>query len=222
MRGGGLAPHSFTQVGNAQLTTTSPKFGTACLSLDGNGDAVLATDGLTDVGFGTSPFTVRIWANVSDSDYAEALVFTNDTQVGVGYRRGWGFFLDSSSTYLVFCAYDSDCNYGVYLYASTGNVYDGNWHLFEVGRTGVASGDNPGDWFMFVDGTSVSITKDTGAWNFSIVTPINDEENGGIRVGGFYDDASYTPSGKLDSLQIFKGQCLHTESYTADSSEPVK
>lgn len=52
---------TWTAVGNAQLSTTSAKFGTACLLLDGTGDYVDATADV-DYQFGTGDFTIECFA----------------------------------------------------------------------------------------------------------------------------------------------------------------
>ena len=53
-----------TAFGNAQVTTTDPKFGTGSLTLDGTGDYLtVAAD--ADFQFGTGDFTVECWVYVN-------------------------------------------------------------------------------------------------------------------------------------------------------------
>lgn len=56
----GGAAHTWTAAGNAQLTTTDPKFGTASLILDGTGDFVSTPDH-ANFALGAGDFTVDFW-----------------------------------------------------------------------------------------------------------------------------------------------------------------
>ena len=60
---------TFTAVGNARLTTTNPKFGTACLTLDGTGDWI-QTPGSIDFVLGAGDFTIEAFINTTDSNFA--------------------------------------------------------------------------------------------------------------------------------------------------------
>jgi hypothetical protein len=53
-----------TAFGNAQVSTTDPKFGTGSLTLDGNGD-YLTIPANTAFAFGTGDFTVECWVYVN-------------------------------------------------------------------------------------------------------------------------------------------------------------
>lgn len=61
-------PKAFTAVGNAQLTTTNSKFGTACLTLDGTGDWV-QTAGHVDFVLANFDFTVECFINTTDNNF---------------------------------------------------------------------------------------------------------------------------------------------------------
>jgi hypothetical protein len=52
--------HSISVFGDAQVTTTSPKFGTGALLLDGTGD-YLSAPSHTSLTFGTGDFTIEAW-----------------------------------------------------------------------------------------------------------------------------------------------------------------
>lgn len=65
------AAHSISVFGDAQVTTTSPKFGTGALLLDGNGD-YLSVPSDTSLTFGTGDFTIEAWVrfnNVNTRQY---------------------------------------------------------------------------------------------------------------------------------------------------------
>jgi hypothetical protein len=64
-----------TAFGNAQVTTTDPRFGTGALALDGSGDYLtVAAD--ADFQFGTGNFTVECWVYVNSSGNSNNGLFT--------------------------------------------------------------------------------------------------------------------------------------------------
>lgn len=52
---------TWSAFGNAALSTTGPKFGTASLALDGSGDYITCASN-SDFAFGTADFTVEFWS----------------------------------------------------------------------------------------------------------------------------------------------------------------
>lgn len=66
---------TWTAGGNAKLSTTDPKFGSASLALDGSGDYV-TTASHADFGFGTGDFTIEGWTNRSGGLTDRAMVDT--------------------------------------------------------------------------------------------------------------------------------------------------
>jgi hypothetical protein len=56
--------HTITVYGNAQVTTTSPKFGTGALLCDGSGDS-LSAPSHASLTFGTGDFTIEAWIRIS-------------------------------------------------------------------------------------------------------------------------------------------------------------
>lgn len=70
---GNITPITF--LGNAQLSTTSPKFGTASLSLDGNSDMVYLPDSdLWD--FAGNDFTMEAWVNLQALPVGKSPIFS--------------------------------------------------------------------------------------------------------------------------------------------------
>lgn len=64
------SPKTMNAIGNAQVTTTNPKFGTGAMLLDGTGDYVATVSGSNDFNFGTSTdFTLECWANIQGDGY---------------------------------------------------------------------------------------------------------------------------------------------------------
>ena len=66
---GGSAPHTITAVADAHTDTSEKKFGTASLQCDGTGDYIsMSPNG--DFVFGTDPYTIDLWAKMSDNQSA--------------------------------------------------------------------------------------------------------------------------------------------------------
>ena len=83
--------HSITAFGNAQVSTTDPKYGTGALLLDGNGD-YLQTPADADFAFGTGDFTVECWCYatvVSDNDGLFTFGGTSSGLFLALFNSGW-------------------------------------------------------------------------------------------------------------------------------------
>lgn len=71
-----------TANGNAQITTTDPKFGTGALTLDGTGDFLtVASD--AKFAFGTGDFTVECWVYVNSGNNNNGLFTFGGTSSGL-------------------------------------------------------------------------------------------------------------------------------------------
>jgi hypothetical protein len=70
--------HSISVFGNAQVTTTSPKFGTGALLLDGAGD-YLSAPSHTSLTLGTGDFTIEAWVRFDTVSAAQYIFSQRDT-----------------------------------------------------------------------------------------------------------------------------------------------
>lgn len=116
-----------TAVGNAQVTTTSPQFGTGCLTLDGTGD-YLTVPGSSVYAPGTGDFTAHAWIKTSTSG---KLIFDH-----YGTGTGWQFLM--SGTALQFFTSSA-------IKTGTTSVATGNWVHVCVMRAS-------GNVYLFVNG----------------------------------------------------------------------
>lgn len=114
-------PKTFTAFGDAQLTTTNPKLGTACLKLDGTGDWV-QTAGHSDFVLGIYDFTIECFINTTDSNFALIDFYGN---------YGWQVYITSAGK-LSFYAGTSRVIVG------TISVNTGSWIHVAVTRQGTA------------------------------------------------------------------------------------
>lgn len=166
-----------TAVGNAKLTTASPKFGTACGTFDGAGDA-LTVPANEAFNLGTGDWTVEMWVKT--------------TQTTAGYLISLNQLLGANNLQLVL----SNATSGhIYVFeASSGrvdvasSVNDGNWHHVALSRVG-------SDVTLWLDGTQLAtyVTSFT-FWNNSV----------GIIIGE-RSDAVSAFNGQIDDVRITKG-----------------
>lgn len=63
-------PHTFSIVGNAQLSTAQAKFGASSAFFDGSGDGIRCNN--SDYAFGTGDFTIECWVNPINGGHGQA------------------------------------------------------------------------------------------------------------------------------------------------------
>jgi hypothetical protein len=187
-----------TANGNAQLTTTSPKFGTACLTLDGTGDWVATATHASGFSFGTGDFTVELWVKSSQTSRADIICQTGAFNGGGGW---WGLIANvfSSGNVEWYEGGTSRING-----TSTG-WNNGSWHHIAVTRSGTSVK-------MFVDGTQVGSTYTT-SYTYGEATK-------GISIG-IQNGGTGPLNGQLDNVRITKGVARYTANFTAPGDFPA-
>lgn len=178
-----LCGKTVTPVGNAQLTTTSPKFGTACATFDGAGDYLTIADH-DDFDFGSSDITIEFWFKSTQTTSNVGLF--GRSWAG-GYTGGWGFQLNGSGSGPL-TLYWADYSTGsVFMQGSGTGHRDGNWHHVAWTRSGNVHR-------LFLDGVQVATT--TTSANFGPSTQIlaigTDPYFGGRDFNGQIDDLRIT------------------------------
>jgi hypothetical protein len=176
---------TWTAQGNAQISTASPIFVGQSLLLDGAGDWVQTTSGLSDFAFGTGDFVVECRFRTTKTGAQSLIDFYGNSGAG----RNWQLWLNASR---IPEWYAGGSSLGAVLVANTGAVSLNDTHHVVARRiAGVLS--------FFVDGVPAGSVADAndyaniGAGQLSV----------GAQVG--VRNATYDVQGNIDEVRIVKG-----------------
>ena len=181
--------------GNAQLSTTVKKFGTASLELDGTNDSI-SVPSSGDLGFGTNTdFTVEFFVNSYQSGLSSATL--------IDFRDNG---TDAEGISLAFrAAGEIDMRVGTTtaITGSGAGIGTGTWYHVALARQGT-------DTRLFVDGavvgTKASDTTDYGA-------------SKGLVIGADFDGTSNSLAGYIDEVRVEYGVAKYTAGFTAPTAE---
>jgi hypothetical protein len=180
--------HSITFYGNAQLSDTSPKFGTAAVLFDGSGDYIQAPDS-ADWDFGTGDFTIEFWykSTTNTSDPGTFVSQYNGNGFTFRWYLGALYMLNGATT------------------IATGGSWTpttGVWYHIAACRSGTSLR-------LFVDGTQSGSTA-TSSDNIT-------GSNLPLELGCMpYSGGHIFPlNGRLDDVRITKGVARYTANFTA-------
>ena len=171
-------------VGNAQIDTTTKKFGTGSLEFDGTGDWLLVPDSI-DQRLGTGNFTIECWLYLSATGAARGIVGKGTS------TTGWLLSTNASNN-VVF-------TYGTSTITSTGTLSGTTWYHIAVVREGTGTNQTK----IYIGGTN----DGTGTVSTDF-TQTNAAYVGANRTGG---DAL---NGYLDDVRITKGVARYTSNFT--------
>jgi hypothetical protein len=173
---------TFSASGNAQLTTTGAKFGTACLLLDGNGDYATCSAN-SALNFGTSPFSIEFWVNFTGTgtqyimDYATA----NTSIIAITPSSGAVWVYSQGS----FC-----------INAGSTAFSTGQWYFIQLIRSG-------GTWTVYRNGVQYAQATGQSSRTFgssSLAFYIGIAGNMGSATYGKIDDFRVTKVARAASL----------------------
>jgi len=179
---------SATVSGNAQISTTNPKFGTGAGSFDGNGDYVTFANNAA-FNFGTGDFTVESWFN------------------GTGTILGkWGsgnqvaYVLIISSTQINFSVGSAGVYSTGFLFNTT--ISSNTWYHVAITRSGTTLR-------CFLNGTQIG-TDQTSSQNLTSTATVD--------IGVTKSNLSSYFNGSIDDVRLTKGVARYTASFTAPSA----
>lgn len=188
--------HTLTANGGAQLTTTSPQFGTACATLDGTGDYIAAATS-ADFVVGAAEFTLEAWFYFAGfaSNHAYGTTLLDLRPVG-SYTSGMALFANASG---VLTAWDSNATA---TQSASGKVAAGNWYHIAICRAN-------GRMRVFVNGVAVIDYAHAIKYAPASTTLM-------VGTAADYQDTSvnFKHNGKVDDLRITKGVARYTANFT--------
>ena len=171
-------------VGNAQIDTTTKKYGTGSLEFDGTGDWLLIPDS-PDQRLGTGNLTIECWLYLSATGTARGIVGKGTS------TTGWLLSTNTSNA-VVF-------TYGTSTITSTGTLSGTTWYHIAVVREGTGTNQTK----IYIGGTN----DGTGTVSTDF-TQTNAAYVGANRTGGD------PMNGYIDDLRITKGVARYTANFT--------
>jgi hypothetical protein len=179
--------------GGAQLSTTGPKYGTACGVFDGTGDNVTYPTS-NEFEFGSGLFTIKGWAYANVNNAVKFIV-SNLALNEFGVTNGW-YLVTSASGKLVFEAAAASST--AFLLVGATTIPTATWFSFAV--TG--------------DGSTARLFYE-GLVDASVAQSSIGTSGGPLYVGSkASEDGTRDWNGRLDELKIKKGVCDFTSNYT--------
>lgn len=192
---------TFTETGNAQLTTTGMKYGTACGTFDGSGDYI-STASSADFNPGTGDYGFGGW--IYPNSLAQALNAIAVT--GNGTSTGWHFYFTSAGE-LGLIVYTASGTYNAVV-SGTGVISSGAWNFVWWSKQGTT--------YRLFAGTGSTIAK------VAEVTISGTPNPGDGLIMGRWDSGGTTGrdfNGKYDDFLGYKGAPVYTAAFSAPTTE---
>jgi hypothetical protein len=199
--------HAMTAVGNAQITTTSPKFGSGCATFDDAGDGI-TTPNHVDWNL-TGDFTIDFWMKgaAAPTDGEAAFVATTQASSPSGHPGYLLCYHPDGNVYLLVQGSGGSWDLGILATGVvTSTIWNGSWHHIAVTRSGSANR-------IFVDGVLKNTMTQAAAYNTSNILAIGKDTHDTPSLSW---DMQY----QLDEVRIIKGEALWTANFTPPTSAP--
>jgi hypothetical protein len=190
---GGVAAHSWNAIGTAKKTTSGPKFGTACLTLDGSG--YVEAGAYEDFNLGNDDFTIDFWFNTMGLGNG-----TTRRHAGQAPSDANGIFTSFgtailTTNFIYGNVFSGSTNYQI---IGTTAITAAGWHHYAFVRTA-------NTLKLFLDGV-----QENG--NVTITTPVNPSPNK-IAIGRLGEFPTNPWLGKIDAFRMSVGQALWTTNF---------
>ncbi len=187
-----LYGRTVTANGNAQITTTNPKFGSGAALFDGSGDYLTFSGSISDFAFGSGAFTVEFWAHFNS---------VSGTRCLLDFRPSGG----NGAYILIYTT-----NGSLRVYVNTADVITGST-LSTGAYYHIALCKSGTSLRLFVDGTQVGSTYTD---NVTYLQGTNRPMIGANGSGG----GNESVDGRLDGIRISRA-ALYTANFTPPTSE---
>jgi hypothetical protein len=158
-------------VGNAQISTSVVKYGTASMYFDGTGDC-LTTPSSVNFNFGTGNFTIEMWVYATSMPTYPSAAFLLDSRT----NASWVIFLASNQLYF------GDSTGTEH---NSGTVSTNAWYHIAICRS---SGTTTG----YINGVSAFSFSDTGSYVGSPILTIGARYTNTLGLNGYIDDLRIT------------------------------
>jgi hypothetical protein len=183
-------------VGNAKLSTSSPKYGVASLYFDGTvGYAVMSTS--SQLQFGTGDFTIEFWYNHSSRVSTYPSLFCNYNVAGAG---GIGIFAGHSTNPTKYSVYFNNST----LLLSTSTLSSGWIHIAVVKFGGNA--------YLYINGIQEASSSVSGTLN-------GVGSNTYIGIAGDALNSTTVINGYIDDFRVTKGIARYTSNFQVPQTE---
>ena len=191
-----LAANTLTAVGTAQLSTTSPKFGSASLSLSGSG-AYVTIPGGPWIQVGSAAFTLEMWINKNAgfTNHKRIFSFQNSSISGF-FDEGIVIEIEQTTGRIGGAIFVGSTGYSV---TDTVAITTGAWVHVQLVYTGSAI-------YLFKDGALVGSIAASGAVNY----------NAGWKgcIGRHAGSPSRDFDGRISDVRFTKGVARNTSSFS--------
>jgi hypothetical protein len=187
----------WTPNGNAKLSTSSPKFGTACGTFAAATDYI-STPANTDFNLATNNFTIDFWCIVPDAVtnvnfYKQRLDGDNYVAISRNMTYGSWFYAELSNTQVIYC-----------LAGNLKSIGGGTaWTHIAVTRSGSA-------WKFFAGGVDQTTSGSTSSATVPYFASTD------IIIG---EQTSGTGTVKLDEFRILNGEAIWTSNFSVPTAE---
>ena len=180
-------------VGNAQIDTTTKKYGTGSMEFDGTGDAlhIVSNPALY---LSTGNFTIEGWVYTTTATTSQTIMVRRASQTARGFVIGISNLVSGK---LSFACGDTDTTAWEVQLDSTTSLANNTWYHFAVVRDG-------NDFELFING----ISEDTATSSVVIA-----DDTSLLRIG-LNDVGTNGLNGFIDDLRITKGKARYTSAFT--------
>jgi hypothetical protein len=187
--------HAITFSGNAKLSTASPKWGSACLDLDGSGDYVSALNNSSFI-WGTEDYCVEGWINPRTVSGIDTII-CNRSSSGNDYN--WLVRLDAG---VLRCVTWGPTAGTVLVDLNAGSVSTSAWSHIAFCRSG-------SNFYSFLNGVQQATASSASAVANTISAPASL-----LAIGLDPSTAGREFDGLIDDIRITKGAARYTAGFT--------